>query len=185
MVGPLRRQRATGSHRTGWGPEIRKRASIESLHHPGAWAMDTIDRSEAEGQRPSIPGVRQARRRRRPSGEPPPLPRTLGRSGGFWIVMIFGLVAFIAVLIAFQVGDPLERAENSFVQWIAGARTAWLTAVVRRANLLGSPIVPRVLGWGTILVLIAVRRWRHLVGFVGVTLVAAWLTSKLGELAIR
>ena len=58
--------------------------------------MDTIDRSEAEGQRPSIPGVRQARRRRRPSGEPPPLPRTLGRSGGFWIVMIFGLVAFIA-----------------------------------------------------------------------------------------
>jgi hypothetical protein len=34
-------------------------------------------------------------------------------------------------------------------------------------------------------VLVGVRRWRHLVVFVGITLVAAWLTTRLGEYLIR
>src|SRR6266705_1256993 len=150
--------------------------------------MDVIadgSASEAERRRSRIPGVRQTGRRRRPSGEPPPLPRQLGRSGRFWIMMMVALVVFVGVLIAFQIGNSLERGENAFIRWVAGSRTPWLIALMRRVNLLGSPIVPRVLGWGTIVVLIAVRRWRHLVVFVGVTLVAAWLTTRLGEYLIR
>jgi tRNA A-37 threonylcarbamoyl transferase component Bud32 len=141
--------------------------------------------AEPEPNRPAIPGVHQTRGRRRPSGEPPPLPRALGRSGRFWIVVMAILAVFIVVLAGFQIGNSLERGEDAFVRWFAGMRTPWLTAVVRRVNVLASPVVPRVLGWGTILALLAVRRWRHLVVFVGVTLVAVWLTSHLAQLTGR
>ncbi|TMK82385.1 MAG: hypothetical protein E6G47_00600 [Actinobacteria bacterium] len=141
--------------------------------------------AEPEPHRTAIPGVHQARGRRRPSGEPPPLPRALGRSGRFWIVVMAILAVFIVVLAGFQIGNSLERGEDAFVRWFAGMRTTWLTAVVRRVNVLASPVVPRVLGWGTILALLVVRRWRHLVVFVGVTLIAVWLTSHLAQLTGR
>jgi tRNA A-37 threonylcarbamoyl transferase component Bud32 len=150
--------------------------------------MDVVADSSSAEPEPhgtAIPGVHQTGGRRRPSGQPPPLPRELGRSGRFWIVVMVILAVFVAVLAGFQIGNSLERGEDAFVRWFAGMRTPWLTAVVRRVNVLGSPIVPRALGWGTIFALIAVRRWRHLVVFVGITLVAVWLTGHLAQLTGR
>src|SRR5437762_2748104 len=76
--------------------------------------------AEPEPHRTAIPGVHQARGRRRPSGEPPPLPRALGRSGRFWIVVMAILAVFIvvlarAVLPLAAVGRPRRVADGDHV----------------------------------------------------------------------
>ena len=44
------------------------------------------------------PGSRRSRRRRRPTGEPPPLPRHLESTGVGWMVAAVGLIALTLVL---------------------------------------------------------------------------------------
>jgi len=44
--------------------------------------------------------------RRRPSGEAPPLPRNLGRSGKFWLFMVG---YFVATLIGVLLFEPMAR----------------------------------------------------------------------------
>ncbi|HEV3398152.1 MAG TPA: hypothetical protein VG693_02545, partial [Actinomycetes bacterium] len=44
--------------------------------------------------------VRQSRRRRRPSGAPPPLPRHLETSGVGWLLAAVGLIVVLAVTFA-------------------------------------------------------------------------------------
>jgi hypothetical protein len=51
-------------------------------------------------------GVRQSRRRRRPSGAPPPLPRHLETTGVGWLVAAVALVAVFAVSFAAAGGSP-------------------------------------------------------------------------------
>ena len=45
-------------------------------------------------------GMVRGRRRRRPAGEPPPLPRRLGRTGWWWLVL--GTIAIIGLTIPFS-----------------------------------------------------------------------------------
>ncbi|HTE69844.1 MAG TPA: hypothetical protein VK942_13965, partial [Actinomycetes bacterium] len=44
------------------------------------------------------PGTRRGRRRRRPTGEPPPLPRRLENTGVGWLVAAVGLIALSLLL---------------------------------------------------------------------------------------
>ena len=48
------------------------------------------------------PGTRRGRRRRRPTGEPPPLPRHLESTGVGWMVAAVGLIAL--TLLVFTAG---------------------------------------------------------------------------------
>jgi hypothetical protein len=66
-----------------------------------------------------LEGVAQERRahlrrgvvRRRPSGEPPPLPHDLGRSGRFWIEMVgLFIVSIVSLALVHSLGLVLERA---------------------------------------------------------------------------
>ncbi len=120
-------------------------------------------------------------RRRRPSGEPPPLPRDIGRSGRF---LLFMVVYFAAVLIGTLAFSPLERLFERFdaqrTKLFVDIRTGWLTNVALAVNILASRWTIRILRWSTILTLIAFRRWRHLAVFVGAILtteVIAYQTS--------
>ena len=120
-------------------------------------------------------------RRRRPSGEPPPLPRDIGRSGRF---LLFMVVYFAAVLIGTLAFSPLQRLFERFdagrTDLFVDIRTGWLTDVALAVNILASPWTIRILRWSTILSLIAFKRWRHLVVFVGAILtteVIAYQTS--------
>jgi tRNA A-37 threonylcarbamoyl transferase component Bud32 len=125
--------------------------------------------SVEEGRRSRIPGRATRRRRRRPSGEPPPLPRKLGTSGKVWI----GLVAYVAVLLILVLFffQPLtgvfDRFDSLRLQGLARLRTDWLTDWMQFVNGLGSRWTIRALRWGTIAVLIGFRRWRHLFVFLG------------------
>ena len=58
---------------------------------------------------------RSGRVLRRPSGAPPPLPRTIGLSGKFWVA---AFVCFIVVVILFSTNAALMRAFDHAQTWV-------------------------------------------------------------------
>ncbi|HSH33982.1 MAG TPA: phosphatase PAP2 family protein, partial [Actinomycetota bacterium] len=123
--------------------------------------------------------------RRRPSGEAPPLPREIGRSGKFWLFMVG---YFVATLIGVLLFEPMarlyERTDTSFLHLLAEGRNDILTEIMQAIALLSSRWVLRVLRWGTIIALIATRRWRHLFVFLG-ALIAEEVVAYLLTLVIH
>ena len=113
------------------------------------------------------PGSRRSRRRRRPTGEPPPLPRHLESTGVGWMVAALGLV--ILTLLVFMAGRygrgvSFAVADNRVVEALANLRTPGLTSLMRGLNgLLGSLWTVKVLAWATLIVLVVYKRFRHLV----------------------
>src|SRR6478672_4121455 len=90
--------------------------------------------------RPAAP--RRGGRQRRPSGAPPPLPRTIGASGKLWLVL--AALAAVGLILLPIVGqpDPAARFETRVLVQLARLRTGWLTDVMRGINTVGSK-------WGT------------------------------------
>ena len=127
-------------------------------------------RPVAEERRHLLPGG--PGRRRRPSGEPPPLPRELGRTGRFWLIMAgYFIAVFLGVLLFPTFGDLFEKFDTRRLVWVAELRTPRLTDAMELVNALALSWTIRVLRWGTIAVLIFFRRWRHLVVFLGAIIV--------------
>ncbi|MGZ8762016.1 MAG: phosphatase PAP2 family protein [Acidimicrobiia bacterium] len=103
------------------------------------------------------------RRRRRPTGAPPALPRSIGTSGKLWLVLLVALVAWIPFALASTaVLRFADRADTAFLQQVARLRTGWLTTVMTRIDRIGSGWTLTVLAVGTIILLLGFRRWRHL-----------------------
>jgi membrane-associated phospholipid phosphatase/serine/threonine-protein kinase RIO1 len=127
--------------------------------------MDAIDRDQVAERGPSLPGVRG---HRRPSGEPPPLPHAIGRTGKFWVGMVAYYVVTLTGVILFRpLAGFFEAVDAAILGWFAEIRVSWLTDVMQELNLTTSRWTIRLLRWGTILVLIAFRRWRHLFVYLG------------------
>ena len=128
--------------------------------------MDTpIERSLPElavRREVRIVGIRVAGRRRRPSGEKPPLQRELHTLGRLWL---FGGVAMVALwisLFAFpETTDWWTDRDTSILEWFVDIRTSTRTSIADVVAVLGSSWFLRVLRIGTVLALISVRRWRH------------------------
>ena len=114
---------------------------------------------------PSGPPSR-AGQRRRPSGEAPPLPRALNRSGRIWLAAAGGILLLWAGLVANQ-GTAVRMLEldHAVVEWVAGMRTELLTDVMQTVHALGSRWTIRVLFWSTVAALVVLRRFRHLFVF--------------------
>ena len=131
---------------------------------------------------PAVPGRPQrasrAGRRRRPSGEAPPLPRTLNRSGRMWLAAAGAvLVLWAAIIMNQRTAQLVLVNDNRVVEWVAGLRTELLTDVMQLVHALGSRWTLRVLFWSTVVVLVGLRRFRHLFVFLGATLAVTALTG--------
>jgi tRNA A-37 threonylcarbamoyl transferase component Bud32 len=110
--------------------------------------------------------------RRRPSGEAPPLPRELGRSGKFWLLIVGYFVAsFVGVLLFGSMARLYERADTAILRTLAEIRSDPLTTLMEGIALVASRWVLRILRWGTIAALLVVRRWRHLLVFIAAIIV--------------
>jgi membrane-associated phospholipid phosphatase/tRNA A-37 threonylcarbamoyl transferase component Bud32 len=124
--------------------------------------------------------------RRRPSGEPPPLPRQLGVSGKLLIgVMAAAVLAVVTLVVVGQAGPSVERFDAKLLHGVAEMRTAWLTAVMRTVDALGSPPVLVVLRLLTVVVLVVFRRWRHVFVFMASVVAVEVITFGLSNFAAR
>jgi tRNA A-37 threonylcarbamoyl transferase component Bud32/membrane-associated phospholipid phosphatase len=108
-------------------------------------------------------------RRRRPSGEPPPLPRNLGVSGRVWVALATVLVAIVGLVLASQaLASGFDRWNAAVLRGIVQIRTDWLTTLMVGVNtVLTSRWTVGILRVGTLVALVGLRRWRHLGVFLG------------------
>src|SRR5512132_338616 len=140
-------------------------------------------------------GIVRERRRRRPAGEPPPLPRRLGMTGWWWLGL--GAIAIIGSTMYFShykmplfysrpaVANELLPVDQRVLEGLAGLRTPALTRAMVVVAALSSQWMIAALGWATILVLLAARRFRHLLVFLGVTLLIHWATANLADATLE
>src|SRR5205823_936395 len=87
-------------------------------------------------------------RRRRPSGEPPPLPRPLHRTGAFWVVAAgAALIFYIVNGVTEGLTSPGSRVDHSILVWFERHRTEDLNTLMRTVHALGSVWVIRVFAY--------------------------------------
>jgi tRNA A-37 threonylcarbamoyl transferase component Bud32/membrane-associated phospholipid phosphatase len=140
--------------------------------------MDTTARATQVADQPArVPAsVRQARRRRRPSGAPPPLPRHLETTGVGWLLAAVGLVVVFTVSFAASrngAAIAVTVADDRVVRWLAGLRDGWLAGGMAVAAFPAGWLASKLLAWCIVVPLLVFRRIRHLVVYVvalGVTL---------------
>ncbi len=107
-------------------------------------------------------------KRRRPSGDPPPLPRKLGVSGKVWVALACTLLMILVVIVLSgnTVGFGFDRWNSHILQRFVSIRTGWLTPVMLRiSSVLSSQWTIGILRLATIVALVGFRRWRHLFVF--------------------
>jgi tRNA A-37 threonylcarbamoyl transferase component Bud32 len=130
--------------------------------------------------------VRPGGRRRRPSGEAPPLPRSLHTSGRWWlaatavVLLLWTVVANVRTTGLLVVG-----LDQAVVERLAELRTAMLTDAMLAVHALGSRWTVRVLYWSTVIVLLVFRRFRHLFVFLATTVVVIAVNGLLAYVFVR
>jgi tRNA A-37 threonylcarbamoyl transferase component Bud32 len=79
------------------------------------------------------------------------------------------------------VADPLPPVDQRVLEVLAGLRTPTLTRAMVVVAGLSSQWMIAALGWATILVLLAARRFRHLLVFLGVTLLIHTFANNIAD----
>ncbi|CAA9276683.1 MAG: hypothetical protein AVDCRST_MAG76-3721 [uncultured Acidimicrobiales bacterium] len=151
--------------------------------------IDTIVGSSsvaARGTHVRLPHVRRTRRLRRPSGAPPPLPRSIGWTGKGWLAATGLLLAWVATAAAWEpAARATDRADAAVLRAVARLRTGWLTTVLDRVDRLASGWLPTIIAIALIVLLLVFRRWRHLFTFLGTVLVTEGVSQLVYELFAR
>jgi tRNA A-37 threonylcarbamoyl transferase component Bud32 len=148
------------------------------------------DRSPPTSSPPLHPALREAVRspRRRPTGEPPPLPYHLQTSGVGWLVAAVVLIGLTLAIFGRGLRGPaitVTVADDAVVGWLAGLVGPGLVAPLRGLARIGSWWVGYALWFGLVLALLVLRRWRHLIVWLVVWVLAGNLTTRLLATARR
>ena len=122
-------------------------------------------------------GIRRSPGRRRPSGQPPPLPHHLQTTGVGWLVAAVVLV--VLSLLVFGGGlhglaVDVTVVDDAVVGWLAGVRAPGLLPAMQLLAALGSWMAITVLLWGLLLALLLRGRLRHLL-----VVLVAWAVQGL------
>jgi tRNA A-37 threonylcarbamoyl transferase component Bud32 len=138
-------------------------------------AMNEISSAAPSGEG-RLPG-----KRRRPSGEPPPLPRKLGVTGIVWVGSAAILFTIAILVVAYAtLGYRFDRWNSLFLQQLSALRAGWLDHVMFRIDdLLSSRWTVGILRLATLIALVGFRRWRHLLVFLASILVVEALAYEL------
>jgi membrane-associated phospholipid phosphatase/tRNA A-37 threonylcarbamoyl transferase component Bud32 len=111
---------------------------------------------------PGPPAIRRVGRRRRPSGEAPPLPRHLNASGKWWLALSGAVVVIWVVVWVTGTVGLFDVADTRVLQAFERIRTPALDRVSEVAGVLATAEAIYVLWLANLLPLIVFRRWRHL-----------------------
>jgi tRNA A-37 threonylcarbamoyl transferase component Bud32/membrane-associated phospholipid phosphatase len=115
------------------------------------------------------PGTVRRARRRRPTGEPPPLPHHVQTSGVGWLIAALVLVALTIVMFAGGLrGGAVDVtvADDAAVRWLGGLQAPGLVGIWGGLAALSSWWALLGLVWGLVLALLVLRRFRHLIVWV-------------------
>ncbi len=108
------------------------------------------------------------RRRRRPTGAPPPLPRHVGTTGKAWLVLLVVLVAWTTLSLQWDAARRLtDQLDTGVLRIIAHLRASWLTPIVEVVNRVGAGWTRTAASLVVVILLLVFRRWRHLFTFLG------------------
>jgi tRNA A-37 threonylcarbamoyl transferase component Bud32/membrane-associated phospholipid phosphatase len=118
---------------------------------------------------------------RRPSGEPPPLPRKLGVSGIVWVGSAAILFTIAILVVAYAtLGYSFDRWNSLSLQRLSTVRAGWLDPVMLRVDdVLSSRWTVGILRLATMVALVGFRRWRHLLVFLASIVVVEALAYEL------
>lgn len=116
-------------------------------------------------------------RRRRPSGEPPPLPHHVPITAYVYLAALIGMAGFEIAMSFTTFRRWITRIDDLVLDAVASVRSGALTSVLRAVADLGSANAVRVIGWSTIAVLLLSRRFRHLLTYLAVVVVVVTATS--------
>jgi membrane-associated phospholipid phosphatase/tRNA A-37 threonylcarbamoyl transferase component Bud32 len=108
--------------------------------------------------------VPEARRQRRPTGAPPPLPKTIGLTGKLWLGAVLVVVVSGVIWLHFATG-PLDHFDAAIIRSVTSTRTPRLDSWANHLNSSGSRWGLAILGLLTVALTIVFRRWRHLIVF--------------------
>ena len=117
--------------------------------------------------------------RRRPSGEPPPLPWRLDRITVTAVVLVAAALGVAAGMGSRPVLRTITAMDVWTLQALVRLRAEPLTELAEAATAVGSDTVVRGVAWLTLVVLLLARRWRHLVVYLVVTLAGTLLVVGL------
>src|SRR4051812_1414134 len=131
--------------------------------------------------RPEPPAIQRVRRRRRPSGEPPPLPKHLNASGKWWLALSGLVVVLWIVVVVTGSVTYFDVADTRLLQEFADLRTPWLTDVAKVAGVLATGTAIYVLWLFNWLVLAGFRRWRHLFVLIGVGIIVVNIGASMAS----
>jgi tRNA A-37 threonylcarbamoyl transferase component Bud32/membrane-associated phospholipid phosphatase len=132
---------------------------------------------------PTTPAVAD-RRRRRPTGAPPPLPRSIGVSGWLWLLLMVAVAVGGAILLR-VFPAPIDRFDAAISRALASFRTPLLTDAAEFLNTLNARATLPLLGLLTVILIAAFKRWRHLVVFFGVVAVLRLVTGTMQMIVHR
>jgi hypothetical protein len=125
-----------------------------------------------------MPPTASAPVRRRPSGEPPPLPREDRWTRWIWVLAaVLLLGAGMSVLILTT--DVVEKADQAVLSFFAEARSPGLTDAADLVVLLTTFAAVMTLRLATVVVLVVYRRFRQLVVFLATLVATDWLVVRL------
>jgi tRNA A-37 threonylcarbamoyl transferase component Bud32/membrane-associated phospholipid phosphatase len=146
------------------------------------------DRSRPPSALPVHPEAVRSPRRRRPTGAAPPLPYRLQTSGIRWLVAAVVLVGLTLAIFARGLRGPamaVTVVDDAVVHWLAGLVGPGLVAPLRGLARIASWWVLYTLYFGLLLVLLVLRRWRHLLLWLVVVQLGGMLTFGLAMIARR
>ena len=115
---------------------------------------------------------------RRPSGEPPPLPRELNKASVAWLVIFVGWALVWAwVFLSDQPAVWITQRDLELMRPIVDNRSDWLTPTMQRINEIGTVWVTPVLAWALIVAGLWFRRVRHVLLLIAALAVVAGITT--------
>lgn len=114
---------------------------------------------------------------RRPSGEPPALPREPGWGRS---VIVFAVVLLVGAVISILLRAGIaEELGGAVLRRVQDAAPPWLVHLCERIDVIGGVAFVALLRVGTILVLAAYRRWRHSLVFLATFVLTDWIVLEL------
>ena len=131
-----------------------------------AVAPTAVEGPDARGR------LRTGRRRRRPTGAAPPLPRSLGRTGKRWAVaLVVAVLAILLLLVSAGARRLVDQADAAVLRALASIRTPWLTSLARGIDRIATGWWMTFIALGVVVAQMVFRRWRHLFTFLASILV--------------